>query len=82
MKLLIIGVLILQLLIINYFLGSMDMLWGFTILRQLVNGQDWRHNGFFPRVTFCDITTRDIGQSREHTVQCVLMVGCGVRCGV
>jgi len=74
MKLLIIGVLILQLVIINYFVASTDIFWGFTILQQLVNGKDWRHNGFFPRVTFCDITTRDIGQSREHTVQCVLMI--------
>uniref|UniRef100_A0A915E6T9 Innexin n=1 Tax=Ditylenchus dipsaci TaxID=166011 RepID=A0A915E6T9_9BILA len=37
-------------------------------------GMDWRTNGFFPRVTFCDLQTRDIGQSRQHTVQCVLMI--------
>lgn len=26
------------------------------------------------QVTFCDLKTRDIGQFREHTVQCVLMI--------
>jgi len=60
--------------IINYFVASTDYLWGFHVLWQLVNGIDWRANGFFPRVTFCDLTTRDIGQAREHTVQCVLMI--------
>jgi len=74
MKAMFVAVLLFQLAIINYFVASLDALWGFTIVWQLVNGIDWRTNGFFPRVTFCDLTTRDIGQSREHTVQCVLMI--------
>uniref|UniRef100_A0AC35FKK4 Innexin n=1 Tax=Panagrolaimus sp. PS1159 TaxID=55785 RepID=A0AC35FKK4_9BILA len=35
---------------------------------------DWRVNGYFPRVTFCDLETRDLGQHRPHTIQCVLML--------
>ncbi|KAL3077251.1 hypothetical protein niasHS_013240 [Heterodera schachtii] len=75
MKVLFVFALALQLFIINFSLGSFDPLWGFTIIWQIVVvGNDWRTNGFFPRVTFCDLKTRDIGQFREHTVQCVLMI--------
>lgn len=75
MKALLIGAVACQLVIINYFLGTWDPLWGFNIVRRIaIDGVDWRNNGFFPRVTFCDLQTRDIGQVREHTVQCVLMI--------
>uniref|UniRef100_A0A183C900 Innexin n=1 Tax=Globodera pallida TaxID=36090 RepID=A0A183C900_GLOPA len=75
MKLLFVLALSLQLFIINFSLATVDPLWGFTIIWKIaVDGDDWRNNGFFPRVTFCDLKTRDIGQSREHTVQCVLMI--------
>jgi hypothetical protein len=74
MKLLAVVVLIAQLVVMNYFVASADVFWGFTILWELFNGLDWRVNGFFPRVTFCDLQTRDIGQMRDHTVQCVLMI--------
>ncbi|KAF7636046.1 Innexin [Meloidogyne graminicola] len=66
---------IIQMALINIFLGTWDPFWGFNILWQIViNKADWRDNGFFPRVTFCDLQTRDIGQYRDHTVQCVLMI--------
>ncbi|KAI1722115.1 innexin domain-containing protein [Ditylenchus destructor] len=74
MKLLLICVIVVQLVIMNYFVASADVVWGFTILWQLSQGLDWRSNGFFPRVTYCDLQTRDIGQIRQHTVQCVLMI--------
>ena len=63
MKVLLICVVGLQLLIINFFLGTWDPLWGFHIVWQIaVDGVflalykepfiqvDWRNNGFFPRV--------------------------------
>uniref|UniRef100_A0A914HTL3 Innexin n=1 Tax=Globodera rostochiensis TaxID=31243 RepID=A0A914HTL3_GLORO len=75
MKSLFVLALSLQLFIINFSLATFNPLWGFTIIWKIaVDGDDWRNNGFFPRVTFCDLKTRDIGQSREHTVQCVLMI--------
>jgi len=74
MKVLFILVLVGQLLIMNFFISSSSIFWGLDILTGLVNGQDWRTTGLFPRVTFCDLKTRDLGQAREHTVQCVLMI--------
>uniref|UniRef100_A0A914LHZ5 Innexin n=1 Tax=Meloidogyne incognita TaxID=6306 RepID=A0A914LHZ5_MELIC len=75
MKFLMFLSILIQLILINLFLGTWDLFWGFNILWQIVvDGVDWRNNGFFPRVTFCDLQTRDIGQYREHTVQCVLMI--------
>ena len=50
MKAMFVAVLVCQLAIINYFVASWDGLWGFNIVWQLVNGVDWRTNGFFPRV--------------------------------
>lgn len=50
MKIFLLVVLIIQLCLINYFVGSNDLFWGFIILWQLMNGSDWRINGFFPRV--------------------------------
>uniref|UniRef100_A0A0N5B7R1 Innexin n=1 Tax=Strongyloides papillosus TaxID=174720 RepID=A0A0N5B7R1_STREA len=61
-----------QLLILNFFIQSNDIFWGFKITYKLLSGYDWRVTKFFPRVTFCDLETRDLGQSRKHTLQCIL----------
>ena len=74
MKVLFIVVLIVQLLLMNFFVASSSPLWGLDILMGLFNGRDWRQTGLFPRVSFCDLSTRDVGQPRHHTVQCVLMM--------
>lgn len=50
MKTLIVCILLSQLLIINYFVSSDELLWGFNIISNLSKGIDWRVNGFFPRV--------------------------------
>ncbi|CAK5086679.1 unnamed protein product [Meloidogyne enterolobii] len=64
MKILMFLSILIQLILINLFLGTWDLFWGFNILWQIV----------VDGVTFCDLQTRDIGQYREHTVQCVLMI--------
>ncbi|CAD5208966.1 unnamed protein product [Bursaphelenchus xylophilus] len=74
MKILSIVALLGQLLMMNYFVAGNNFLWGYDVLSELVQGGDWRTTGAFPRVTFCDLRTRDLGQFREHTVQCVLMI--------
>uniref|UniRef100_A0A0N4ZN90 Innexin n=1 Tax=Parastrongyloides trichosuri TaxID=131310 RepID=A0A0N4ZN90_PARTI len=71
-KVLAIIVLFIQLLILNFFIQSSDIFWGFKITYTLLSGYDWRTTKFFPRVTFCDLETRDLGQSRKHTLQCIL----------
>ncbi|KAE9549809.1 hypothetical protein FO519_006974 [Halicephalobus sp. NKZ332] len=65
---------ILQLQILQFFINADSVFWGFGLLKDLTSGSDWRVNGYFPRVTFCDLQTRDLGQQRPHTIQCVLML--------
>uniref|UniRef100_A0A7E4VB15 Innexin n=2 Tax=Panagrellus redivivus TaxID=6233 RepID=A0A7E4VB15_PANRE len=60
--------------LLMYFVDASSPFWGATLIKDLYKGNDWRTNGFFPRVTFCDLKTRDIGQHRPHTIQCVLML--------
>jgi len=74
MKVLFLVAILVQFGIIHYFVAASETFWGFSIVNDLIHGRDWRVNGYFPRVTFCDLSTRDIGQSRPHTVQCVLMI--------
>uniref|UniRef100_A0AC34QWV6 Innexin n=1 Tax=Panagrolaimus sp. JU765 TaxID=591449 RepID=A0AC34QWV6_9BILA len=74
MKILAICSIIFQLILLAFFIDAPDIYWGWDLFIKLMNGQDWRVNGYFPRVTFCDLETRDIGQHRPHTIQCVLML--------
>uniref|UniRef100_A0AC34PXX7 Innexin n=1 Tax=Panagrolaimus sp. JU765 TaxID=591449 RepID=A0AC34PXX7_9BILA len=74
MKILTICVNFVQLWILAISLRTSNIFWGWKLTRELFNGEDWRVNGFFPRVTFCDFQTRHLGQVRPHTVQCVLIL--------
>jgi len=74
MKIVAICSIILQLVILQYFISADSILWGFGLIRDFINGADWRVTGYFPRVTFCDLQTRDLGQQRPHTIQCVLIL--------
>lgn len=74
MKILTIFVNFFQLWIISIFLKTSNIFWGWNLSKKILNGEDWRINGFFPRVTFCDFQTKHLGQDRPHTVQCVLML--------
>ncbi|KAK0424987.1 hypothetical protein QR680_008966 [Steinernema hermaphroditum] len=74
MKIAFILEIVVNLSLLNYFIGTTDILWGWKILLNLASGVHWQDNGHFPRVTFCDVTIRDVGQVRTHTIQCVLMM--------
>uniref|UniRef100_A0A8R1U2P1 Innexin n=1 Tax=Onchocerca volvulus TaxID=6282 RepID=A0A8R1U2P1_ONCVO len=65
---------IVQLYLLNRFLGMQYHLWGFGVLNDLIHGREWSVSGNFPRVTFCDVTIREIGNTNRKTVQCVLMI--------
>nr|CAD2189046.1 unnamed protein product [Meloidogyne enterolobii] len=59
----------------RYLFGSNDN-FGFEFWRNLLhwNSTFWKESGVFPRVTWCDFDVREMGQSVNHTVQCVLVL--------
>lgn len=63
-----------QFVILGYFLGQKkDLLWGWTLFINLLNGVTWETTGLFPRLTFCDFQVREMaGNNRDETVQCVI----------
>uniref|UniRef100_A0A915B1K3 Innexin n=2 Tax=Parascaris univalens TaxID=6257 RepID=A0A915B1K3_PARUN len=63
-----------QFVILNHFLGPQYTFWGIGVLNDLLHGREWSQSGHFPRVTFCDINIREIGNINKKTVQCVLMI--------
>jgi len=64
-----------QLYVLNVFLGPEYKFWGYGILADLVEGREWHTSGHFPRVTFCDVSIREMGEYVvSHTFQCVLMI--------
>ena len=50
MKILFVVTILVQFGLIHYFVAAHDAFWGFEIIDDLVNGRDWRMNGYFPRV--------------------------------
>lgn len=63
-----------QFVMLGYFLGQKkDLLWGWTLFTNLINGITWETTGLFPRLTFCDFQIREMaGNNRDETVQCVI----------
>ena len=63
-----------QLFLLNLFLGTDYHMFGITVVGALLSGQDWRPTARFPRVTLCDFRVRSLGNTNQHTVQCVLPI--------
>ena len=73
-KILFLGNVIGQLWMMNYFLGQNYSNYGVEVLTAMWHGYDWTLSSRFPRVTFCDIPIRRLGNRQEYTVQCVLTI--------
>ncbi|MCP9264473.1 Innexin [Dirofilaria immitis] len=66
---------ILQLSILNKFLRTDTSNWyGFDVIRDIINGTEWTTSGYFPRVSVCDFTVRQVGNIQRYSVQCVLVI--------
>ncbi|CAI5438794.1 unnamed protein product [Caenorhabditis angaria] len=74
MKALILLNVTLQFFFLNRFLNTSYTLWGWGIFWDMIHGRHWQESGHFPRVSFCDINVRELGNINHWTVQCVLMV--------
>lgn len=53
-KLLYLANVVSQIFLLNVFLGTDNVFYGFHILKDLLNGREWDNSGNFPRVTMCD----------------------------
>ncbi len=63
-----------QIFVLNGFIGRGYHLYGFDVLKSVIQDQDWRDSPRFPRVTMCDFLVRRLGNVQRYTVQCVLPI--------
>ncbi|TGZ65354.1 hypothetical protein CRM22_005902 [Opisthorchis felineus] len=51
-----------QIYIMRRFIGTNDTLFGLHVFQELLTGSQWEVSGLFPRVTYCDVKVRKLGQ--------------------
>ena len=73
-KILFIANVIGQLFMLNNFLDMNFHVYGFEVIRAMINGENWTQSQRFPRVTMCDLKIRRLGNIQRYTVQCVLPI--------
>ncbi len=59
---------IIQLFLLNHFLGNDYILLGVEVLGKIWSGDDWTQLKRFPRVTMCDFRIREVGIVHRYTV--------------
>lgn len=65
---------LLQLYLLNVFLGTSYHMYGIQVATQILTGQNITSTERFPKVTLCDFEIRELGNVHKHTVQCVLPI--------
>uniref|UniRef100_A0A1I8G301 Innexin n=1 Tax=Macrostomum lignano TaxID=282301 RepID=A0A1I8G301_9PLAT len=60
--------------VMKCFLGFDSLAFGWHCLNDLLQGREWQQTRVFPRVTFCDVPAKYVGQWNIRSVQCVLPV--------
>ncbi|VDP00807.1 unnamed protein product [Schistosoma curassoni] len=51
-----------QIYLMKKFIGTNSTMFGMDVLNDLITGQEWETSGKFPRVTFCTVRVRKMGQ--------------------
>ncbi|CAH8526589.1 unnamed protein product [Heterobilharzia americana] len=51
-----------QIYVMKHFIGTNDTLFGLHVFQELLVGSEWEVSGLFPRVTYCDVKVRKLGQ--------------------
>lgn len=74
MKLLFLINSVIQIFLLNAFLGNDYHLFGVEVIMKFIQGLDWGESKRFPRVTLCDFHIREVGIVHRYTVQCVLPI--------
>ncbi|VDK83021.1 unnamed protein product [Onchocerca ochengi] len=73
-KLLYVANTVLQLYVVNTFVGDGTLFWGYQLLKDLWLGRDWTITGHFPRVVYCDYMKHELANVQRKTVQCALVI--------
>jgi len=66
-----------QLFLMKYFLGFSESMVGFGVrlTRSLLSGEEWMESLFFPRLTYCTVQLRHLGQNNNRFVgMCTLNI--------
>ncbi|KAI1723290.1 innexin domain-containing protein [Ditylenchus destructor] len=64
-----------QLYLMNKFLETDKYQWyGYSVIRDIMKGIPWESSGFFPRVSLCDFSVRQVANIQKYSVQCVLVI--------
>uniref|UniRef100_A0A7E4W944 Innexin n=1 Tax=Panagrellus redivivus TaxID=6233 RepID=A0A7E4W944_PANRE len=64
-----------QFYLMNWFLRtSRNSLYGMQVILDIINGVEWESSGYFPRVSICDFTIRQVANIQKYSVQCVLVI--------
>lgn len=61
-----------QLYYLDAFLGNDFHYYGLRVVNRMMNGQTWSSPHSFPRVTYCNVMERVVGNNNQHTIQCTL----------
>ena len=73
-KLVYISHMVLQIFLLNMFLGFDYANYGIEVMMKLLQGKDLMDSKRFPRVTMCDFKIRILGNLQRYTVQCTLPI--------
>lgn len=56
-----------QIYIMRRFIGTTDTMFGLHVFQELLIGSKWELTGLFPRVTYCEVKIRKLGQLKPSS---------------